>query len=191
MAAKLLFSFFISLLYFFWLLYFYDVLDIWCKKWFHLDKPVQVFFGPISSFRYFFSLSHSLTYTHTPSHTPSLPRLHPHSFTYAHTLQHTISLTLPLTLPHTLTLTLLHTFTLPLTLNQALSLVYLDFPSYSFILPPSHSHIPSLPHTLTLTILGTVTGLSRGVFAVDFSPDGDHVAIAGGDAAIRIFQISS
>lgn len=42
-------------------------------------------------------------------------------------------------------------------------------------------------------VIGTVTGLNRGVFAVDFSPDAtpssQMVAIAGGDSAIRIFEI--
>jgi WD40 repeat protein len=36
---------------------------------------------------------------------------------------------------------------------------------------------------------GTVTGLSRGVFAVDFSSDNEQVAIAGGDSSIRILKI--
>lgn len=34
-----------------------------------------------------------------------------------------------------------------------------------------------------------MTGLTRGVFTVDFSPDNKHVAIAGGDASIRILKI--
>ena len=38
-------------------------------------------------------------------------------------------------------------------------------------------------------LIGTVTGLTRGVFTVDFSPDNKHVAIAGGDASIRILKI--
>jgi WD40 repeat protein len=38
-------------------------------------------------------------------------------------------------------------------------------------------------------IVGTVTGLSRGVFSVDFSPETQKIAIAGGDASIRIFDI--
>ena len=38
-------------------------------------------------------------------------------------------------------------------------------------------------------LLGTVTGLTRGVFTVDFSPDNEHVAIAGGDSSIRILKI--
>lgn len=40
-------------------------------------------------------------------------------------------------------------------------------------------------------IVGTVTGLSRGVFSVDFSPESQKIAIAGGDASIRIFDIVS
>ena len=41
----------------------------------------------------------------------------------------------------------------------------------------------------TVFLLGTVTGLTRGVFTVDFSPDNEHVAIAGGDSSIRILKI--
>jgi WD40 repeat protein len=44
-------------------------------------------------------------------------------------------------------------------------------------------------HTRNNAIVGTVTGLNRGVFAVDFSPEEEKVAIAGGDASIRIFDI--
>jgi len=40
-------------------------------------------------------------------------------------------------------------------------------------------------------VVGTVTGLSRGVFAVDFSPDHQKLAIAGGDASIRILDLAS
>lgn len=40
-------------------------------------------------------------------------------------------------------------------------------------------------------VVGTVTGLSRGVFAVDFSPDNRKLAIAGGDASIRILEIAT
>lgn len=40
-------------------------------------------------------------------------------------------------------------------------------------------------------VVGTVTGLTRGVFAVDFSPDEQKLAIAGGDASIRILDIVS
>lgn len=38
-------------------------------------------------------------------------------------------------------------------------------------------------------LVGTVTGLSRGVFTLDFSPDNEKIAIAGGDASIRILHI--
>lgn len=38
-------------------------------------------------------------------------------------------------------------------------------------------------------IVGTVTGLTRGVFTADFSPDAQKLAIAGGDASIRILDI--
>ena len=38
-------------------------------------------------------------------------------------------------------------------------------------------------------VVGTVSGLSRGVFTVDFSPDNEKMAIAGGDASIRILHI--
>ncbi len=38
-------------------------------------------------------------------------------------------------------------------------------------------------------VVGTVTGLSRGVFTVDFSPDGQKLAIAGGDSSIRILDL--
>jgi COMPASS component SWD3 len=38
-------------------------------------------------------------------------------------------------------------------------------------------------------VIGTVSGLSRGVFTIDFSPDNEKMAIAGGDASIRILHI--
>jgi COMPASS component SWD3 len=38
-------------------------------------------------------------------------------------------------------------------------------------------------------IVGTVTGMTRGVFAVDFAPDDQKLAIAGGDASIRILDV--
>mmetsp|Transcript_14159 Transcript_14159/g.23555 ORF Transcript_14159/g.23555 Transcript_14159/m.23555 type:complete len:359 (-) Transcript_14159:350-1426(-) len=38
-------------------------------------------------------------------------------------------------------------------------------------------------------VVGTVTGLSRGVFTCDFSPDCQKLAIAGGDASIRILDL--
>lgn len=40
-------------------------------------------------------------------------------------------------------------------------------------------------------VVGTITGLSRGVFAIDFSPENDKVAIAGGDSTIRILSIGA
>ena len=39
------------------------------------------------------------------------------------------------------------------------------------------------------TVVGTVTNMQRGVFTADFSPTSNQVAIAGGDASIRIFTI--
>ncbi|KAJ1417217.1 WD40-repeat-containing domain protein [Ochromonadaceae sp. CCMP2298] len=41
------------------------------------------------------------------------------------------------------------------------------------------------------SVVGTITGLSRGVFTVDFSPDQTKLAIAGGDSTIRIFDLVS
>eukprot|EP01041_Mallomonas_annulata_P010247 gene10247-21378_t len=40
-------------------------------------------------------------------------------------------------------------------------------------------------------VIGTITGMSRGIFAVDFSPEGQKVAVAGGDSSIRILDIVS
>lgn len=40
-------------------------------------------------------------------------------------------------------------------------------------------------------IVGTVTGLTRGIFTVDFSPDGQKLALAGGDSSIRILDLAS
>lgn len=37
--------------------------------------------------------------------------------------------------------------------------------------------------------VGTVSGLERGVFTLDFSPDDGKVAVAGGDTAIRVLTI--
>lgn len=46
-------------------------------------------------------------------------------------------------------------------------------------------------HASNNQLVGTVTGLSRGVFTLDFSPatDSKKVAVAGGDASIRIIDI--
>ena len=38
-------------------------------------------------------------------------------------------------------------------------------------------------------LIGTVANMSRGVFALDFSPDGTKIAVAGGDSSIRILDI--
>lgn len=38
-------------------------------------------------------------------------------------------------------------------------------------------------------VVGTITGLTKGIFALDFSPDGQKVAVAGGDASVRILDI--
>lgn len=40
-------------------------------------------------------------------------------------------------------------------------------------------------------VVGTITGLSRGIFAIDFSQENQKIAIAGGDSTIRILQIVS
>mmetsp|Transcript_9074 Transcript_9074/g.9125 ORF Transcript_9074/g.9125 Transcript_9074/m.9125 type:complete len:358 (-) Transcript_9074:178-1251(-) len=46
-------------------------------------------------------------------------------------------------------------------------------------------------HRFNNSTIGTITGLSRGIFAVDFSPDGFKVAVAGGDSTIRILEVVS
>jgi WD40 repeat protein len=40
-------------------------------------------------------------------------------------------------------------------------------------------------------VVGTITGLTRGVFSVDFSPDNKSIAIGCGDSAIRILEIEN
>lgn len=38
-------------------------------------------------------------------------------------------------------------------------------------------------------VVGTITGLSRGVFTLDFSPENQKLAMGGGDSTIRIFDV--
>mmetsp|Transcript_8408 Transcript_8408/g.16741 ORF Transcript_8408/g.16741 Transcript_8408/m.16741 type:complete len:369 (+) Transcript_8408:457-1563(+) len=40
-------------------------------------------------------------------------------------------------------------------------------------------------------LVGTVAGLSRGVFTVDFDPFGTRLAVAGGDTAVRVLGIET
>mmetsp|Transcript_9954 Transcript_9954/g.15014 ORF Transcript_9954/g.15014 Transcript_9954/m.15014 type:complete len:351 (+) Transcript_9954:63-1115(+) len=46
-------------------------------------------------------------------------------------------------------------------------------------------------HINNNAVVGTVTGLTRGIFSVDFSPDNEKVAIGGGDSCIRILDVSN
>lgn len=39
------------------------------------------------------------------------------------------------------------------------------------------------------SLVGTVTGLARGVFTLDFAPNAPKLAVAGGDATIRVLDI--
>lgn len=41
------------------------------------------------------------------------------------------------------------------------------------------------------SIVGTITGLSRGIFTLDFSPESKKIAMAGGDCSIRIVELVS
>lgn len=38
-------------------------------------------------------------------------------------------------------------------------------------------------------LVGVVAGLDRGVFTLDFAPDGKRLAVAGGDNAIRVLDV--
>lgn len=40
-------------------------------------------------------------------------------------------------------------------------------------------------------VIGTITGLSRAVFALDFDPLNHKLAVAGGDTAVRIFELKN
>jgi COMPASS component SWD3 len=44
-------------------------------------------------------------------------------------------------------------------------------------------------HAADDALVGTVTGLTRGVFSVDFSPDREKVAIGSGDHCIRVLDV--
>ncbi|OQR95769.1 hypothetical protein THRCLA_07583 [Thraustotheca clavata] len=44
-------------------------------------------------------------------------------------------------------------------------------------------------HEAANKLVGTVAGLSRGVFTLDFGPQGDKLALAGADSAIRIIDV--
>mmetsp|Transcript_6833 Transcript_6833/g.6137 ORF Transcript_6833/g.6137 Transcript_6833/m.6137 type:complete len:352 (+) Transcript_6833:34-1089(+) len=46
-------------------------------------------------------------------------------------------------------------------------------------------------HSNNNTVVGTVTGLSRGIFTIDFSAENNKIAIGGGDSSIRILDIVS
>lgn len=46
-----------------------------------------------------------------------------------------------------------------------------------------------LPPPSSAQLVGTVAGLSRGVFSVDFSPATRELCLAGGDAAVRVYEI--
>ena len=40
-----------------------------------------------------------------------------------------------------------------------------------------------------LQLVGMIAGLTRGVFTLDWCPVSDTVAVAGGDASIRVFDV--
>ena len=46
-------------------------------------------------------------------------------------------------------------------------------------------------HAKGNSVVGIVTGLSRGIFALDFSPTDNRLAVAGGDSSIRIIDITT
>jgi COMPASS component SWD3 len=45
-------------------------------------------------------------------------------------------------------------------------------------------------HAMDDALVGTITGMARGVFSVDFSPDRETVAIGGGDDCIRVMTMA-
>lgn len=46
-------------------------------------------------------------------------------------------------------------------------------------------------HSCNNQLIGTITGLQKGIFTTDFSPDSQRFVIGGGDESIRIFDIVS
>lgn len=42
---------------------------------------------------------------------------------------------------------------------------------------------------MSIQLVGTIAGLSRGVFSLDFAPGGEKLVVAGADSAIRIIDI--
>ena len=46
-------------------------------------------------------------------------------------------------------------------------------------------------HAKGNAVVGIVTGLSRGIFALDFSATDNRLAVAGGDASIRIIDVTT
>ena len=46
-------------------------------------------------------------------------------------------------------------------------------------------------HRNNNAVVGTITGLTRGIFAMDFSPDNQKIALGGGDACVRMLDIVS
>jgi COMPASS component SWD3 len=56
---------------------------------------------------------------------------------------------------------------------------------------PFTLHLQVFDHSRNNALVGTITGLARGVFTLDFSPsrESKKLAVAGGDASIRIVDI--
>ena len=50
-----------------------------------------------------------------------------------------------------------------------------------------HFTLPACLYMLQL--VGMIAGLTRGVFTLDWCPVSDTVAVAGGDASIRVFDV--
>ena len=58
---------------------------------------------------------------------------------------------------------------------------------------PLHSPTPCPQSNLVclsvLQLVGMIAGLTRGVFTLDWCPISDTIAVAGGDASIRVFDV--